>query len=31
MNDLMNGQGTYTFADGTITKGLWVNNEYVGE
>ena len=30
MNNMMHGQGTYTSADGTITKGLWKNDEFVG-
>jgi hypothetical protein len=28
---LRNGQGTYTDADGTIDKGLWENDEFLGE
>jgi hypothetical protein len=31
MNGKNHGQGTYTLADGTIEKGLWVNDEFVGE
>ena len=31
MNDMMHGQGTYTYADGRIKKGLWENGEFVGE
>jgi hypothetical protein len=31
MNGKKHGQGTLTSADGTITKGLWKNNEFVGE
>ncbi len=27
---LINGQGTYTFADGTIQKGIFKNEEFVG-
>jgi len=27
----MNGQGTYTFADGTKESGLWENDEFLGE
>ena len=25
------GQGTYTYADGTIEKGLWENDEFKGK
>jgi len=25
------GQGTYTIADGTVYKGLWKNDEFIGE
>ena len=25
------GQGTYTMADGTVYKGLWENDEFLGE
>ena len=32
MNDMMHGQGTYTYAaDGKIEKGLFENDEFVGE
>ena len=31
MNGMMHGQGTYTSANGTIKKGLWKNDEFVGE
>jgi hypothetical protein len=27
----MHGQGTYTYANGIIKKGLWKNDEFVGE
>ena len=27
----MHGQGTFTDADGTIEKGLWGNDEFIGE
>ena len=26
-----NGQGTYTYPDGTIEKGLWEKGKYLGE
>jgi len=25
------GQGTYTWADGTVYKGLWENDKFLGE
>ena len=28
---LKNGRGTYTYADGTVDKGLWKNDEFLGE
>ena len=31
LEDGYTGQGTYTFADGAFSKGLWKNNEFVGE
>ena len=30
-DDLMHGQGTYTMADGTVYKGLWENDNFIGE
>ncbi len=27
----MHGQGTYTYSDGTVEKGLWRNDEFIGE
>ena len=30
-DDMMHGQGTYTEANGTVTKGLWIDNEFLGE
>ena len=26
-----NGQGTYTFADGTVSSGIWRDNELITE
>ena len=31
MNDMKHGQGTYTSASGRIKKGLFENDEFVGE
>jgi len=31
MNGKKHGQGTYTYANGKIEKGLWKNDEFVGE
>mgnify|MGYP006101710373 CR=1 FL=1 len=30
-NNLMNGQGAYTFADGEVTNGIWENGELAEE
>jgi hypothetical protein len=30
-DNMMNGQGIFTYADGKIEKGLWKNDEFVGE
>jgi hypothetical protein len=27
-NDKMNGQGTFTVANGTVKEGIWKNNEF---
>ena len=29
--NMYHGQGTYTEANGTVTKGLWKNDEFIGE
>ena len=31
IEDGYTGQGTYTMADGTVYKGIWKNNEFLGE
>jgi len=28
---LPNGQGTFTYADGTVKEGLWKDGEFIGE
>jgi len=28
-NGELNGQGTYTFADGTVSRGIWRDNELI--
>ena len=30
-NGFFNGQGTRTWPDGTITKGIWKNDEFIGQ
>ena len=30
-DDKRHGQGTYTFADGTVEKGIWENDEFIGQ
>jgi len=30
-DDNFQGQGIYIYADGTVEKGLWENNEFIGE
>ena len=30
-NDKMHGEGIYTYTDGTVEKGLWENDEFLGE
>ena len=31
MDGKMHGQGTFTFTDGTIGRGLWENGNIVGD
>ena len=28
-NGVLNGQGTYTFADDTVSRGIWRDNELI--
>ena len=30
-NDLPNGQGTYTYSDGRVEKGIWENGNLIEE
>ena len=30
-NNMFHGQGTYTFNDGTVIKGLFETDEFIGE